>query len=139
MGVTPAAEVGEGADRVERDRLAFGYFARNFDLVRVASKALDRLFARDTLAGHHVIGRDDFVHTRLESRQIAGRERRAPIEVVIEAVFDRRADGGFRFGEKILHRVGEDMRGRMPQGIERRSVVSMGRGEHGAQVRPATA
>ena len=55
--VAAAAQVGELADRVERDRFALGDLARELDLVRVVAKALDRLARASTRsAGHLVVG-----------------------------------------------------------------------------------
>ena len=70
--VTAAAQIGELADRVERDRLALGDLARDLDLVRVVAEALDRAVARDAPAGHLVVGRDDLAHPRLEPSRSSG-------------------------------------------------------------------
>ncbi len=43
VGVAAAAEIGELADRVERDRFALGDLARDLDLIRVAGEGVDRV------------------------------------------------------------------------------------------------
>src|SRR5690606_18805581 len=58
---------------------------------------------------------DDLPHAGLDALEVLGLERRAPgqLEVVVEAVLDRRADaeGGPR--EEVEHRLGEDVGGRV--------------------------
>ena len=57
------------------------------------------------------------------------------IEIVIEAVLDRGADGRLRFGKEILDGVCEHVRGGVPQfGKRGPAIVNAGVGNHGAAV-----
>ncbi len=54
-----------------------------------------------------------------------------PIEIVIEAVLDRRADRRLGIGEEVLHGVSEHVSGRMAElGKRRPAVVTLGVGNH---------
>ncbi len=57
-------------------------------------------------------------HLRLDRREILGRERPLVRKIVVEAVLDHRADRHLRVGKQLLHRVGEQVRGRMAQHVE---------------------
>ncbi len=50
------------------------------------------------------------------------------VEIVVEAVLDRRADGRLGIGKEVLHGVGEHVSGRMAQlgQSEGRRVVTLG-------------
>jgi hypothetical protein len=123
MSVSAAAKIGEGADRVERDRFAVGDFARYLYLIRVVAEALDGLRTSDLLAGHFVVGLDDLGHAGFEFGEVLGCERLAAIEVVVKAVLDCGADGRLSVREDILDRVGQHVRGRVPEFRKRRTVV----------------
>ena len=118
FGVTAAAEIGKVADRVERDRLALGNVARQFDFERVVAVAFERFTAFDAPAGHLVVLFDDLVHALLELGQIVGRERLRAREIVVEPVLDRGSDRGFRLRKEILHRIGKNVRRSMAEFIE---------------------
>ncbi len=130
MGVTSAAEIGEIADRVKGNRLAFGDLARDFDFVRVTFEVRDRFFARGLPPGHRIVGGDDLFHATLEPTEVFGRERFGAIEVVVEAGFDRRADRRLRFRKEILNRIRQHVRGGVAQCVERQSVVRSAGGSH---------
>ena len=81
------------------------------------------------LAGPHFLGegfvaRDDLAHLLLDRREVLRRERLVAEEVVIEAVLDHRADGDLRAGPQRLHRLGEHMRGVVPDQFERARVLA---------------
>ncbi len=57
---------------------------------------------------------DDLLHALLELGQILGREGPVDLEVVVEAVLDRRADAELRLGELLLHRLREHVSGGVP-------------------------
>ena len=61
---------------------------------------------------------DDLLHPLLELGQVLGLERLGDVEVVVEAVLDRRADAELGLGEDVLHRLGEHVRGGVPQHVE---------------------
>ncbi len=114
-----AAEVRELADRVERDRLVGGDLARDLGFVGVAVERRDSLVARHLAAGHRVVRRDDLAHARLEPLEVFRRERRRAVEIVIEAVFDGRPDGGLRLRKEVLDGIGQHVRRGMAQLGER--------------------
>ena len=70
IGVAAAAEVGELADGVERDRLVGRDLAGDLDLVGVAVERRDRFVARDLAAGHRVVGGHDLAHAGLEPLEV---------------------------------------------------------------------
>ena len=55
LRVAAAAQIGELADRVERDRFVLGDLARQLDLERVVAIARERLTALDPPPGHIVV------------------------------------------------------------------------------------
>ena len=57
---------------------------------------------------------DDLLHPLFEVGQILRGERPVDLEVVVEAVLDRRADAEFRVRELLLHGLGQHVRGRVP-------------------------
>ena len=58
-----------------------------------------------------LLGLDDLAHRLLERLEVLGRERPLDLEVVVEAVGDRRADPELGVGEQLLHRLGQHVRG----------------------------
>ena len=68
---------------------------------------------------------DDLEHRLLDLAQVlVGEAAAGLVEVVVEAVVDRRTDGDLRAGEEPLHGVGHDVRGRVaddgePVGVRR--------------------
>src|SRR5699024_10994522 len=59
----------------------------------------------------------DLTHLSLERVQILLREGERRIEIVVEAVFDRRADGELDLGIQALDRLREDVGYRMAVGV----------------------
>ena len=59
----------------------------------------------------------------LDRREVLGRERPLVREIVVEAVLDHRADRHLRVGEQLLHRIGEQVRGRMADDVEAFGVL----------------
>ncbi len=60
---------------------------------------------------------DDLAHPRLDLLEVLGHERHLDVEVVVEAVGDRRTDAEPGVGEDFLHGLGHDMRGRVAQDV----------------------
>ena len=62
------------------------------------------------------------VTTRREKRcprlEVLGRERLLDVEVVVEAVLDRRADAQLGVGEELLHGLGHHVRGGVAQDVQ---------------------
>ena len=73
-------------------------------------------------------------HLLLDGGQILGRERPLVRKIVVEAVLDDRADRHLRVGKQLLHRVGEQMRGRVPQHVEAVGVAVGDDGERGIAI-----
>ncbi len=69
-------------------------------------------------ADERMIGRDALGHPRLDRGEVVGRQRPRQLEVVVEAVGDRRPDPELRAREEIEDRLGHDVRGRMPHRVE---------------------
>ena len=70
---------------------------------------------------------DDLLHLLLEGREVFGRERLGDLEVVVEAVVDRRAEADFRVGAQASHGRRQHVRGGMAKHVER---VRVAVGEH---------
>ena len=136
LGVTAAAEIGEGADRVERDRLAFGNLARDLGLVRIARETSERRLARVTRSP--VISSFARMISPIPlpraCRDPLGRERLGAVEVVVETILDRRTDGRFGIGEEVLDGVSKHVRGGVPERDERGRRRRDGGGAHAAQL-----
>ena len=64
-------------------------------------------------AGEQLAVLDDLAHPLLERLQIIRGERLGDIEVVVEAVRDRRPDSELGVGKHVLHRLREHMGGRV--------------------------
>ena len=71
-----------------------------------------------------MVGGDGRAHPLLDRGQVLGDERARQVEVVVEAVLDRRADAQLRAGEQVEHRLGHDVRGRVAHRVE--VVVGVG-------------
>ena len=62
-------------------------------------------------------------HALLDRREVLGRERPLVGEIVVEAVLDHRADRDLRVGKQLLHRVGQQVRGRVADDVEALGVL----------------
>src|SRR3546814_18705602 len=65
----------------------------------------------------------DRVHALLDGRKVGGREGGLPGEVVVEAVFDGRAEGDLGAGIEFLHRLGQDVGAVVAQQLKRVCVA----------------
>jgi hypothetical protein len=75
------------------------------------------------LVGHHTAREPlpallDLLHLLLDGLEILGRERPLDVEVVVEAVLDRRADAQLGLGEQLLHGLRHDVRGGVAQDVQ---------------------
>ena len=84
------------------------------ELVRLAGQFRRRLAGRDDPAREPLALLHDLAHPLLDRLQVIRGERVRHVEVVIEAVLDRGADAELR-GEQFLHRLGQHVRGGVPQ------------------------
>ncbi len=76
-------------------------------------------FARDFR-----VARDDLLHLLFDRGQVFEREGLGAMEIVIEAVFDHRADRDLRAGIKLLHRFGEHMRRVVADELQRARILA---------------
>ena len=77
---------------------------------------------------------DDLLHLLLERGEIFGSEGLCDVEVVVEAVLDRRADPELGLGKEILHSLCEHVRGRMPDHAATRVGVGRDRFDVGVEI-----
>ncbi len=122
-----AAEVGEVALRVERDVALGG--VDQLDLVRLVLglEAGPRVVARDRLARPLAPLGDLAPDLLLDAREIGVADRLRELEVVVEAVLDRRADRDLHAGVEPPHSLGQEMGRRVPQDGERVGVARVAR------------
>ncbi len=124
--VRPAAEIREGAVAVERhrvDALGLDEILDQLDLVvlLLGAKALERLVDRG-LAAVELLGRGDVLaHPLLDRREVGLGDGDAvrEVEVVVEAVLDRRADRDLHARVQIGHRGGQHVRRVVTNQVER--------------------
>ena len=116
---------------VHGDRLALGQLHHPFGLEGLAmvDEELADPGAVPDFADQRFVGGDDAPHLLLDRRQVLVRERtplRGRREVVVEAVFGRRAEGDLRSREDVLHRLGEDVREVVADELQRILLVARG-------------
>ena len=113
--VLPAV-VAEDADAFAA---AFGLFDAfdDLDLERLIGETFQPFIARQRFVLELLLLGDDLAHLRVDRVEIFGRERPADVEVVVEAVLDRRPDRVFRAREQRTHCLGHDVRSRMSQHV----------------------
>ena len=147
--VGPAGLAGLGVDVVVDGQLAAG--ADLHDLGRVQAVALDvdqfelvRLVGqlglglvevREAAPAEPLARLDDLLHALLDLGEVVGLERLGDVEVVVEAVLDRRADAELGLREDVLHRLGEHVRGRVAQHVEPVRLVDRDRLDRGVRLR----
>ena len=109
------AQVGELALLVEGDRSVFGQVVDQLYLVRLLAllHELDSFLTRKLEALELFLLLADLTHLGLECVQMLLREGERCIEVVIEAVFDSRADGQLDLRVQTLYRLSEDVGNRV--------------------------
>jgi hypothetical protein len=116
--VRAAAQVGEGAVGVERDgphAVVAHEVLDELDLVVLAlgAEALERLGHGDVLAREGLVGGDVLAHARLDGLEVGVRDGDAvgELEVVVEAVLDRRPDRDLHARIELEDGRGQDVRG----------------------------
>ncbi len=122
--VRTAAKVDEipllikGDDRV-------GELFEKLDLVFFAKpgKKADRLFAGHLPPGEGELLRSDIPHPGFDLFQVVLRERPGHIEIVVETVFNCRADGDARLRKNRLYGLGHYMGGAVPEDFNRRRRI----------------
>lgn len=117
LQVRAAAEVGEVVLRVDRQGLVDGQVVDQLDLVRLVlvDEALADRVALHRAALEGVAPLEDPAHLVLEPLQVRLADRLGEVEVVVEAVVDRRADRDSHAGEDVAGGLSEDVRRRVAQ------------------------
>ena len=123
----PAAEVGEVALRIERDGALGGI--DELDLVRLALGLEPRagLVGRDLLALPRATLGELTVHLGLDRLEVGVVDRGREVEVVVEAVLDRRPDRHLDAGIEPTHGLGEQMRRGVAENGERVGILRVAR------------
>ena len=116
--VRPAAQVGEVALAVGGDGLALGQLGDELALVRLLFEGVERLEPVELGAREGLLLGDDLVHALLDRLEVLGRERATDVEVVVEAVLDRRADAELGHREEVLDGLGHHVSRRVAQDVE---------------------
>ena len=80
-------------------------------LVRLVREPLQSRRAVELLADEGLARRGDVPHPVLDLAEVFRRERRGQLEVVVEAVLDRGADGVLGARVEIAHGLGHDVGG----------------------------
>ena len=88
------------------------------ELVRLGGQLGARLVLGDDAALEPLPAADDALHLLLDALEVLGGERVLDVEVVVEAVGDGRADAELRLRVDPLHRLRQDVRGRVAQDVE---------------------
>ena len=96
-----------------------------FDLVVLTPlrEEPDRVRSRHLAMLEGEVARDRGAHPLLDPGQVLIGERPRKVEVVVEAIGDRRAEAELRLREELQDRTGHNVRGRMPERIERLVTV----------------
>ena len=97
------------------------------ELVGLLGQLPARLVVGDRPALEALVLLDDLAHPGLDLLEVLGHERGLHVEVVVEAVLDRRADAELRVGEQVLDRLGQHVRGRVPQDVAPVGAVDLHR------------
>ena len=126
----PSAEVLEGAVAVQRDglgALVTRQVLDQLDLVILAlgAKQLDSLAGGELAALEGLVRLDVLGHLLLDPREVLGTGALAvrKVDVVIEALGDRRADRDLRRRPKIEYRLGEHVCGVVADELQRLGTV----------------
>ena len=117
MGTT--AQVHERPVGVNRNDFVLAQVVDALELERVLLEALLGLRARDFFPDEGVIRLHHLHHLFFNRLQVLRREGASHVEVVVEAVLDRRAEADLGLRKDLPHRRGEHVRRRVTQHVER--------------------
>lgn len=92
--------------------------ADELQLVRLVGELLAGRLVGDHAAGELLAALLDLLHLLLDGLEVIGGEGLRDVEVVVEAVPDRRADAQLGLGEELLHGLRHDVRGRVAQDVQ---------------------
>jgi len=107
--------------RTNFDTGSFGGLGRaaleldELQLVRLVSEFCSSVLVGDGTPGEALALLDDLLHPLFDAFEIVRSERLSDVEVVVEAVLDRRADTQLGFGEQFLDGLGEHVGARVAQ------------------------
>lgn len=137
LHVRPAAEVFEGVMLVGADHrrlvglvavlvdAALGQPVDQLQLVGLVGEELARLVGADLAVLEGMPAGDHLAHAFFDGLQVLGGEGARPaivalaqVEIVVEAVFDGRADGDLGLRVQLQYRLGHDVRRAVAQLIE---------------------
>ena len=127
LQVRPAAEIGEVALRIDRDVALGG--VDELELVRIGREELLGLVTRDLLPHPLAALGELAVDLGLDLLQILLADRLREVEVVVEAVLDRRPDRELHARIELRHGLREQVRGRVTEDGERIRVVLVADGQ----------
>jgi hypothetical protein len=99
-------------------RAAFFQSFDEFDFVGLVLENLACFFGRDNLLHEWVASGDDLAHTLFDFLQVFQGDGLGQIEIVIEAVLDRRSDGVLRLRIELKHGLRHHMRGRVADAVQ---------------------
>ena len=118
--VRPPAHVHVLLMVVQAHRLFVRHVVNQTQLVVLGAgiEYLDRFVARRHLFDDVVVLRDQFLHARFDGGQVFGCEGTLVGNVVIEAVFDDRADDHLRARVELLDGMADQVRARMPDDLQ---------------------
>ena len=117
--VRAATQVLERALLVYGDGLALGQLLDQLLLVRLALELVERFQAVELAALEREFLGDDLTHPLLDGLEVVGGERAFDIEVVVEAVLDRRPYAELGHREEVLHGLGHDVGRRVTEYVQR--------------------
>ena len=120
--VRAAAQVDERTIGVDGDDFVLAQLGEALELERIIGEDFLRFGARDLLPLEGKLLGGDALHLLLEVGEVVGRERLRDLEVVVEAVVDRRAEADLGVGAKAPDRGREHMRRRVAQHRQRGGV-----------------
>ena len=127
LQVRAAAEVGEVALGVERDRALGGVDELDLVLLALGREPRPRLVGRDLLALPGAPLGELALHLGLDRLEVGVVDRRREVEVVVEAVLDRRPDRDLDARMQPAHRLGEQVGGRVTEHGERVGILRVAR------------
>ena len=104
-----AAQVGEAALVVDRDRLTIWDGVKQLELELLAREHLPGLIARDLYPPELLAAGDDRLHTGADLLKIALDQLTRKFEIIVEPVLDRWTDRNLRIGEHLEHGLGHYM------------------------------
>ena len=125
------AEVGELALRIEGDHLVLGQILNQLHLIvlTLLTEECNRLCTGNLAADKRQILLDDLLHFLFDITKIGIRQLVLHVEIVVEAILDRRSDRELHVALRIqaLHRLRHDVRRRMAQSMAAALIV---KGQH---------